>query len=163
MLIMNALDEDQSVTACGSTFFFKGREVKNITNQNIAFSITHTKKEFGFVELPEELSHLSYLRKGETIESRATPEELAIVEAKRKEGVDAYITRLRSLVYNAQVSLVRDLARKDYKHDPRFEYSEGEVKSMSDLLKYQSRKDDIEKLKVDKIKEIEKKLEENKR
>lgn len=156
--IMNALDEAQTVTVGGNTFHFAPRQVKAFYNNDIASVITRIKGEFGFIELPAELEYIAHL-KPEQQKNGVAPEHKEILESKRKEGVEAYCRRLRGLIYNAQVSLRKDLEMANIKADPRTFASEGDVKNMEQLVKYQTSKNDETQVRVDKLKELEKKLE----
>jgi hypothetical protein len=82
---------------------------------------------------------------------------------KREEGIGNYVSHLNAMVMNAQVSLARDLARADYKYDAKYEYSEGDIRNMEQLVKYRTKKEDSLYKKVDKATELEKKLAETKR
>lgn len=158
MLVLNCLDEDKSTTVGGNTFFFKAKQLKHFHNEDIAKIIVRNKAEDGFVELPNDLEYLAHIPPHKTFEEMASPEHLKIIEDARKKGIENYIAKLRKLVYNAQVSLPRDLARKDYKYDPRIEYSDGDLHNIQQLLKYQTSKEDASQAKIEKIKELEKKL-----
>jgi hypothetical protein len=157
-LVMNALDEENKVVVGGNTFTFKPRQIKEIYQSDIAHIITRYKGEFGFVGLPDDLTYVVHL-KPELLEKTISDEHKQIIEDARRAGVDAYVNRLRSLVYNAQVSLKRDLEQKNYKQDVRTEWTKGDVANLENLVKYQGRREDHEQKKFDKIKELEKQLE----
>jgi hypothetical protein len=148
-VVMNCLDEEQTAVVGGAHFTFKPRQIKHIYQESIAGLLTSEKKEYGFVSLPEEILDKEFAD---------SPAGKAILEAKRKEGVDAFCKKLRSQLYNLNVSLKQDLDKSNLKVDPRVFASEGDIKAMELLAKYQSRKEDEDQKKVDRIKELEKVL-----
>lgn len=158
MLIMNCLDDESYVTVGGNTFHFKPRQIKVFHNEDIGSMITRLKSEYGFVALPEELSYIANLPPGRTFEDSVSEEHKDIIEVGRKAGIENYVKRLRTLVYNAQVSLDRDMKRADFKHDVRVEYSKGDIENIKELVKYQGKKEDETQSRIDLVKELEKKL-----
>lgn len=154
-LVMNALDDENVVTVGGNTFTFKPRQIKEIYNPDIHHVITRIKSEDGFVGLPEELTYIVHL-KPEQLDKMVSDEHKTIIQDAIRTGVENHVKHLRGLVYNAQVSLGRDMAQKNFKHDPRSEYSAGDLKNLEKLIKYQSSKNDVDQKRVDKIKELEK-------
>lgn len=153
-LVMNALDKENVVRVGGNTFTFKPNQIKEIYNEDIAGIMTRTKAEFGFVGLPQELTYIVHLKDPKNIE----PEHISVISAAKKQGIDNYVQRLRGLVYNAQVSLKKDLEHKNYKQDVRTEWSEGDFENLEELVKYQSTKSDDSQKRIDRAKDLEKKL-----
>jgi hypothetical protein len=147
--VLNCLDEEQTVVVGGNHFKFKPLEIKAFFQPNIARLITLDKRDYGFADLPPEFEDLSY---------RQTEEAKKIFEEKRKEGVEAYCARLRAAVYNAQVSLRMDLEKANIKADPRAFASKGDVVNMEKLIKYQKGHNDESLERIEKLKELEKKL-----
>jgi hypothetical protein len=148
-VVMNCLDEEQTAVVGGSHFTFKPKQIKQIYQEHIASLLTGDKKEYGFVALPEECLDREF------VDSAAGK---ALIDAKRKEGVDAFCKKLRAQLYNLNVSLKQDLDKANLKVDPRVFASEGDIKAMELLAKYQLRKEDEDQKKVDRIKELEKAL-----
>lgn len=152
--IMNALDEDQTTIVHGKHFSFKGKQIKPFQNEEIANTILRERKEMGFVEIPkvagdDETSVEDYDR---------SPAGLAIIEDARRHGIEEYCNKLRKQVYNLQVSLKKDLAIKNMNIDPAHLASDGDLKSMEALVKYQSRKEDASHIRAEKAKKLLEKI-----
>lgn len=163
---MNSLDQDVRVTVGGNTFDFSPLQIKYFYNEDIAQLIARNRGETGLIELPQELEYLGHikLKPSQKIEEiLEDPSHLKILQEKREQGVNNYVTDLRRKVYNAQVSLARDIARANYKHDVKYEYSDGDLKNMENLAKYQNKKEDTTQSRFDRAKELEKKLLESSR
>lgn len=157
-LIMNTLEDEQTVVVGGSHFHFKPKQIKHFYQQDIARTLLRNNQELGFVELPDDLEYLCHLPPGKSVKETILPEHQAIIDERTTQGVDAYCRHLRALVYNAQVSLKQDLDKANIKSDVRTWYSKGDLKNMTQLLKYQSKHMDESQERVNQIKEIEKKL-----
>lgn len=147
---MNALPEEQVVTIHGAVFTFKPLQIKNMTESKAHFLCTDRREE-GFVGLPDSIDDPDF---------KSSPEGKALIEAKRKEGVENHVAKLRQVIYNMQVSLRQDLEKANIKADPRVFASEGEIAAMERLAKYQVKKEDSEQKKIDRIKELEKAIKE---
>ena len=148
MLIMNCTNEEQSVKALGNWFTFKPGQIKSM-NEDIAKFIGEMRKENGLMILPESC---------EDVEYRNSEEGKAELEKIKEEGVNHYVRALRALIYNNQVSLRQDLERADIKVDPAVFASEGELKAMELVAKYQKHKDDADQKKIDRVKELVKQV-----
>lgn len=149
---MNTLDEAQDIVVGGKHFHFKPRQIKQFHQDTFANFILREKSELGFVEIPTIID--------EHDDSAGTHStEVSLIEAKRKEGIENYCNRLRRLVYNAQVSLQKDIDMSGRKVHYSVESSKGDLKNMENLLKYQTKKEDASQLQVEKIKQLEKQLE----
>lgn len=153
--VMNALDEDQTTIVHGKHFTFKGKQIKPFQNDTIADVIIRERKEYGFVEIPL----LENAEEGAIEDYDRSPAGLALVEDKRKEGIEAYCARLRKTIYNLKVSMRKDLALKNMQIDPLELASDGDIKNMELLVKYQSKKEDANQVKLDKARKLDKALE----
>ncbi len=156
-VILNCLDEPNTCVVGGNHFQFKPGQLKYFHDINIASLISRIKASDGFIALPDELEHLSHLKE-EMMAKVITPEEKAIIEEKRKEGINNYCQRLRELIYNATVSLQKDIDVRGYKYDARVEATKADLKRLETLAKYQSEHLDLEQKRVDTFKELEKKV-----
>lgn len=148
-VIMNCLDRDNDVVVGGATFKFKPNQIRVIYQPDIANTIVRLKGEFGFVGLDDTMEDPEY---------RASEAGKKEILARRADGVNQYCQRLRTLIYNAQVSLRMDLERSNIKADPKVFASDGDIHNLEELLKYQTQKSDEDQKKIDRIKELEKKL-----
>lgn len=157
-VIMNALDEEQQISVGGTYFHFAPRQLKFFSNENIARTLVKNNKELGFMSMPDEMSHLA-MAKPENFDKIISSDEKALIEEKRKEGVENYCSHLRALVYNAQVSMRKDLDTANIKTDPRSVASKGDLRNLEQLVKYQAKKEDADQKRIDRFKELEKKLE----
>lgn len=149
---MNALPEEQTIMAHGKHFHFKANQVKAFQNDSIGTFILRERADHGFVEIPAMFNE----EEGDVGDYNRDPK---IIEEKRKVGVDNYCANLRRILYNLQVSLKKDLDLKNLRMDPRNLATDGDLKHMEQLVKYQTKREDTEQLKIDRIKELEKKLE----
>ena len=152
-LVLNALDRENKVTAGGNEFAFKPKQVKHFYNEDIAKFITSVRADQGFVLLPSEYDDAEKpeLRTGEAYN--------AMIAELTKRGVEAYCANLNRLIQNEKISLLKDLRQKNDPSDPRFYMHPQMVQNLEELAKYRVRQDDAEQRKVDKIKELEKQLE----
>lgn len=147
-IVYNATADEQSFQAHGKWFTFKP-EQKKIMSEEMALFISMERKANGMVVLPSEYEEPDY---------QTTPEGQARLAKLRQEGVDNYINFHRDIIRNNQVSLRRDLERHGEKVDPAIEISEGELKSMEIVAKYQKIKGDSEQIKVDHVRELMKQV-----
>ena len=152
-LVLNALDRENKVTAGGNDFVFKAKQVKHFYNEDIAKFITSVRADQGFVLLPSELDD------AERPELRTGPAYEAVIAELTKRGVEAYCANLSRLIQNEKISLMKDLRQKNDPSDPRYYMHPNMVKNLEELTKYRVKNDDAEQRKVDKIKELEKQLE----
>lgn len=143
-LIYNTTNEQQSVKAFGNWFTFKPKQMKMIDDKLSHFLATE-KKEYGLVALKEDFGDPTYLQ---------SPEGQAELAAKENEGVKNYIAHHRSIIYNNQVSLRKDLETANLKIDPATLASDGEIKSMEIVAKYQQQEDDAAQKRVDRVKDL---------
>lgn len=151
VLVFNTLDKSVSVQAFGNWFTFKPRQIKLMRGELGDFLVKE-KGYFGLVGLPLEMSEPEY---------KASPEGQAILEDKRIEGINKRIQHLQRTVDNLLVSLPKDLSMKDIKVDPLKLASKGEVEAMEELRSYQVAREDEEKLKVEKLRVLERQLRAN--
>lgn len=155
--IMNCLDESNECRIGGNNFSFKPRQLKYFHDTGIASAIDRLKREDGFILLPDSCEYLTHL-KDEDREKTITPEQRKVIEEKRLEGINSYLTNLRRLMNNATISLQRDLDRAGYKYDARIEASKADLHRLEVLAKYQDVKEDQNQVSLDKFKELESRI-----
>lgn len=143
-LVYNATNEDQSIKIYGNWFNLKSGAIKSIDDK-LAHGIATDKKEYGCVVLPETM---------EDLEFRATDEGKKILEEKKAEGLQNYLSHLRGIVANNQISLRQDLERANIKADPAVFASLGEEKAMETLARYQRGKEDEAQIRAERLKEL---------
>lgn len=157
-LVLNCLDRENQVTIGGNTFTFAPKQVKMFYNNDISLAITMHRQHMGFSALPDDLEYLTLKTKtGELGE--VAPEHKDAYNEARQAGISSYVENLRRLIYNEQVSLKMDLEKSNNKMDPRLLLSPKMLTNMEEVLKYQSRKEDAAATQLEKVKELEKKLE----
>ncbi len=143
-LVLNATKEVQSFKVHGAWFVLKPDQSKLMDEDKARF-ISMERKENGLAVLPAEFEDPEY---------RATEEGKALLDRLKKEAVDSYVEFHRDIIRNNQISLRQDLAKANEKADPAIYASEGEVKAMELVAKYQEEKNDSEQKKIDRIKEL---------
>ena len=149
-LIMNASADAVDFKVFGSHFTMKAGQIKTFQDHIARFIATNeSTRNKGLVVLPDEL---------EDLDVRQSSEGRALIEAKKKDGVNNRIAHLRQVIYNNQVSLRQDLEKSNLKADPRSFASEGEIAAYEELVKYQSSKEDEDQKRIDRIKALESKL-----
>lgn len=149
-LVINASAETQEFKVFGNYFTLKPGQIKMFQENISRFIATNeTTKGLGLVGLSDAFEDPSH---------KDSAEGKKELEARLKDGVDARVRTLRALVYNNQVSLRRDLEMANIKADPKAFASEGEVKAYEELVKYQKVNDDVEAAKVQRLKDLEKKI-----
>jgi len=153
-VILNALDKENRCTIGGNTFTFKAGQIKYFHDKGIASAIDRLKRDDGFLLLPDELEELSHLKE-ETMERVITPEQRAIISEKRTEGVANYCKRLRELIYNATVSLQKDIDVSGRKYDARVEANKADLERLKELAKYQAKHEDAEQQTLEEFKKLE--------
>lgn len=146
--LYNTTEEKQSVKAVGNWFEFKPGQIK-LMNDDIGSFIVKDKKEHGIVALPQEFEEPAY---------KESEEGKAILAAKKAEGLNNYIDHLRMIVSNNIVSLRRDLEQANIKTDPTVMASDGELKALQLLSKYQANQDDAAKIRSEQMKELLKQI-----
>lgn len=159
--VINVTDEEISIQARGHWFNWKPGQEKTIRDENLARFIEIERRGYGLAVIPDLTTQEE--DDGDIV---VTPVEMAARkekgEAKKREAcriaLDAYVTRHREIIKNAQISLARDLAHKDYKYDPANDYSEGEVNSMRLVAKYERKGKDVAQERIDEIKTLEKQI-----
>lgn len=147
-LVLNASCEIQHFKVFGNHFTLKPGQIKNFTDE-IAKFCGYQRRDQGLIELPAEFEEQDYMN------SPHGQERLLKLKA---EGVKNRVLALRAVVYNNQVSLRQDLEKANIKIDPRILASDGEVSAMEELAKYQDQGDDAAQKKLERIKELEKKI-----
>lgn len=156
-VVLNSLDKEQTVVVGGNHFHFKANEIKYFHNNSISNFLTLDRADHGFMGLPDEMVHLAQ-SKPEILEKIITPEDKEIIKEKKATGIENYCKKLRAQVYNLQVSLLKDLRKANDPTDPRIHASKGDVQAMEELVKYQSKNQDADELRLDKIKKLEAEL-----
>lgn len=147
-LVFNASSSHQQVKVFGNYFELKPGQIKNFEDKIAHFMVTD-RKDRGFVSLPEEFMEPSF---------KDTEEGKAILEEKRKQGIEERIRYLRMLVHNEEVSLQRDHDKQNDKTNVKLLMSDGMIKHYEELASYQTKKDDEALKKAAKIEELQKKL-----
>lgn len=147
-LVMNTTYEDKSIQAYGSWFSFKPGQIKNM-DEKFANFIGEKRAYLGFMVLPSTL---------EDDEFKSSVEGQKVIEEIRNQGIANYLTHLRSIYRNNVDSLRQDLKMRNIDTDPRALMSEGELQAVELLAKYSDREQDLQKQRVDKVAELEKKL-----
>lgn len=156
-LVLNCLDRENAVTIGGNTFTFAPKQVKMFYNDDISTAITSHRQHMGFSALPNDLEYL-LLKKKDKSDAEVEPEHQEIYNTARQEGISAYVENLKRFIANEQVSLKMDLEKTNNKMDPRLLLHPKMIKNMEEVVKYQARKEDAAQLQLDKVKELEKKL-----
>jgi hypothetical protein len=147
-LVMNASCETQVFKVFGNVFTLKPGQIK-MFQDNISQEIAISRRSFGLVQLPEEFTDPEFAR---------SEEGKKLLLAKKAEGIQNRVQYLKTIVYNLQVSLKNDLDKANLKVDPRALASEGEIAAMEELAKYQDNEEDEKHKKLERVKELEKKL-----
>ena len=142
--IFNATNEKQSVKAQGNWFEFKPKQIK-FFNTNVADFLAQERAENGLVSVSDAFEDPGH---------KATPEGKAELEAAEIKGIDNYIKFHRAIIANNQISLRQDLEKANLKMDPAVLASDGELRSMEIVAKYQTTQDDRDQKKVDRVKEL---------
>lgn len=147
-IILNATNETISVKAHGNWFTFKPKQYKIMNDDLVAFLSAH-RAEDGLVELPTDFEDPSHLK---------TPEGKEAFAKAEAEGVARYVAKLKETVNNCLISMKKDLQMKNIQTDPRAFMSDGEMKALEKLAEYQTAGKDEEQKRVDRARELEKKL-----
>lgn len=151
-IVTNATEETITIRLCGNWFTFKPGASKTMS-EDLARFISTEKKDAGLAVLPD---------RPDNVEGDASYEELALRtrewEEQRKAAIesalDQYISRLRKVIYNNQVSLRTDLEKGNIKADPASFASDGEIDAMKIVAKYQRKDADAEKARIDEVKKL---------
>jgi hypothetical protein len=155
--ILNVLDKTNTVVIGGNHFTFKPGQLKYFHDAGIAAAIDRIKKEEGFIMVPESLDHLAMV--SDDMKAKIITEaDKELIESKRKEGIDIYCRRLRSLIYNATVSIQKDIDRAGYKYDARVEANSADIERLKELAKYQNQELDQDQRTLEQFKELEAKV-----
>lgn len=155
--ILNCLDEEQTLKVAGMYYTFKPNQLKYFHDKGIAGLMARNHAEDGVVLVDESLEHLSHL-KADMLEKVISAEEKAKLEAHKEAGIANYVKRLRELIFNATVSLQKDIDISGAKYDARVLATDADLERFEKLAKYQKTKSDNDQAKVDRIKELEKQL-----
>jgi hypothetical protein len=159
--VINVTDETISIQARGHWFNWKPGQEKVIRDEKLASFIEIDRRGYGLAVLPDLTTQAEDDGDIEVTEEQMA-ERKAAREAQKKEAcriaLDAYVARLRETIKNAQVSLARDLAHKDYKYDPANDYSDGELQAMRLVAKYDKKGKDAAQERIEEIKKLEKQI-----
>jgi hypothetical protein len=156
--ILNCLDKEQTTVLGGNHYHFKAGQMKYFHDKGIASAIARLKAEDGFVMLPEEFDDVSMIKDESKRELVITPQMKDVMSESKKEGVNNYCQNLRKLIYNATVSLQKDIDRAGYKYDARVEATKADLQRLKELAHYQSTDLDQDQKMVDEFKTLEKKV-----
>lgn len=148
MLIYNATKEVQSVKALGNWFTFKPKQIKMLQDDLGQF-LAEERADHGLVAIPEKFEDAAYLA------SEEGKKELGEYEQR---GIDAYVRSLRQVIYNNQVSLRQDLEMANLKVDPSSMATDGELRAMQLVAKYQKDEEDKDQKRADEVRELMKKV-----
>jgi arginyl-tRNA synthetase len=147
--IMNALDKEVTTQAFGNHFSFKPGQIKRM-RQSLGDFLSREKGYMGLVEVSERLY--------DDKEYRDSEEGQREISAKREEGINKRVSHLQKVIHNLQVSLRQDLDQADIKADTYAFASDGEIQAMEELHKYQVRHEDANKARIEKARNLERKL-----
>ena len=139
VFVMNALNKEVSVKAFGNYFTFKAMQVKRMRPE-IGLWLVQQKGYLGLVDIPAEF---------EDPEFKDSEEGKAILESKRREGLEKRIQALRSQVNNLQVALAYDLQVADMKADINVFATDGDINAMDELISLQREQKDPNKEKAE--------------
>lgn len=164
--VINVTDEEISIQARGHWFNWKPGQEKTIRDEQLARFIEIERRGYGLAVLPDlttqEEDDGDIIVPPEEMIARKTRQEVKKQEACRL-ALDAYVARHRDIIKNAQISLARDLAHKDYKYDAANDYSDGELNAMRLVAKYDRKGKDAAQERIDEIKRLEKQIDGNKK
>lgn len=149
-LIMNASSIEQTVKVHGAWFSFKPKQIKTMAEEKVFF-LSSSCAYLGFVSVPEEL---------EDLDIRASKEGQAKIKEAEERGIANRVQFLERLKHNELSSLQRDYDLRNDKSDPRVLVSKEMLKNFEELVTYKNKKQDMAQEQVNRIKELEKLLEE---
>ncbi len=155
-VVWNPLDEKVSVRMKGSWFEFKPDQ-KKIMDDHMGMFITEHRKEDGLIVLPADF----YNNETEMFnaEYANSVEGKAILAKFREQAINNVVNHHRYIIKNLQVSLKRDLSTAGEAHvNPLIYASDGEIRSMEIVAKYNKLKQDATQKKVDKAEDLLKKI-----
>lgn len=160
-IVINVTDEEISIQARGHWFNWKPGQRKTIRDEKLAKFIELDRRGYGLAVLPDLTSQeeddgdvaVTEAQIAERKKEREAAEKIAVSAA-----LDAYVARHREIIKNAQVSLARDLAHKDYKYDAAKDYSDGELAAMRLVAKYDKKGKDAAQERFEEIKRLEKQI-----
>lgn len=160
-LVINATQEEITVQVAGNYFNFKPGQRKTIRNESIARYIQLDRRGYGLAVLPD-------LTSQEEDDGDVEVSATDIAERKKarldmeanacKLALDEFIRRKREQIKNAQVSLARDLQRKDYKHGPEHEFTDGDLEAMRMVAKYEKQGKDAAAERLAEIEKLKKQI-----
>jgi len=139
-IVINATQEEVKLQLQGNFFTWKPGQERVIRNENLAKFIQTDRRGYGLAVIPDLMADDEEVSP-EQLEARKK-EHAAIKEAACEEALNSYISRLREVIYNNQVSLRRDLEQANIKSDPGSYASDGELAAMRTVAKYQRRAED---------------------
>lgn len=148
-MIFNATEREKNVCVQGNWFYFRPRQMKNISSESLSqFFVSNLAYE-GFIRLSDKFEDPDYKK------TAAGKEEYD--EAVEK-GMAARVTFLQYIINNDLVSLKQDLERKNDKSDPRSYMSKQMIAQMEELAQYKEKLSQANKEQIAQIQELEKKL-----
>lgn len=151
-IAINATQETIMLKLRGNFFTWKPGQEKVIRDEELAKFIQTDRSDSGIAVLPDLMSD----------DEDVTPEELVARKAAAKEereaaldaALERYVQKHRAVVANNQISLRRDLQQANIQADPGAFASDGELRSMELVLKYQKRAEDAQGAKIEKVKQL---------
>lgn len=143
-VVYNATNETQTVKAAGNWFTFKPGSMKNM-DEFIARFISSERADYGLVVLPEEFEDPSFVN---------TPDGKTKMEEFKVMGVKNYVSHLRRMIYNNQVSMRLDLEKANLKIDPAALASPAEIEAAKLLKTYEDHESALQAQKLEETKKI---------
>jgi hypothetical protein len=145
--VMNSSHKERNVCAQGNWFFFKGKQIKNIASDSLAFFFTSNLAYEGLVRLPDAFEDPSYA---------ASPEGKKDLAEAEEKGINARVAFLQSLVDNELNSLKRDMQKNNDQSDPRVHMSKGMIANLEELAEYKRKGNAAKEAQLSRIAELEK-------
>lgn len=152
-IVINATEETIQIRLCGNYFTFKPGSQKTM-NEDLAKFIANERKDSGLAVLPDRPENVDSDDGSEQTLAARTAEWEASKKAIIESALNSYISRLRRVIYNNQVSLRQDLEKGNIKADPAAFASEGELEAMRTVAKYQKKDADQDKARIDEVKKL---------
>lgn len=142
--VYNPTDEDVSIKVQGKWFSFKPKQMKQMDDDKALF-ISMERRETGLVSLTDAFEDPLF---------KDTDEGKQLISEAHEKGITGLIEFHRGVIRNLLVSLRRDAEMAGEKVDPAVYASDGELRSMRMVEKYQKQKSDFIQKKVDEVKKL---------
>jgi hypothetical protein len=161
-LVINATEETIAMQLAGGNWFtWKPGQRKTIRDERIARFIETERRGYGLAVLPDLTTQEEDDGDVELSEKDLAARKAARVEQEKEAcalALQAYVSRLREIIKNNQVSLARDLSRADYKYGPEHEMSDGELDAMKKVAKYDRKGKDADQERLNEIEALKKQI-----